>query len=81
VLAPYCHCDNAVLVTNPPIQADNGWEEAIELAARIAEAHGRTIGEYCWNHENRSDCESTCWDEIAKNIRSLKDGYASKRLT
>jgi len=49
------------------------YSAAIEDAARIAEGHGSTIGENCWNHENRKElAESTCWQEIAAVIRSLK---------
>lgn len=47
-------------------------EEERERCARISESHGETIGERCWNHENTVNGTSTCWKEIAKEIRNDK---------
>lgn len=41
-----------------------------EECAKIAEAHGQTLGENCWNHENSNEGKSCCWDEIAAAIRA-----------
>jgi hypothetical protein len=38
--------------------------------AKVAEAHGISLGEYCWNHENGPEGISTCWAEIAAAIRA-----------
>lgn len=44
-----------------------------EEAAQVAVAHGTTIGDNCWNHENnRQEAPSTCWREIAAAIRAIK---------
>lgn len=40
-----------------------------EACAKLAERHGETVGERCWNHENAEFAVSKCWQEIAKEIR------------
>ena len=43
-----------------------------ERAAQLAEQHGESIGENCWNHENREElAKTTCSKEIAEAIRAL----------